>query len=497
MSALTPVLLPVILLPFAALLLACNIRWQRAFLYCLPWLPLPAFLLALLVSSEGWLELPWLLDGGLWGLNPLRRTFLLLTALLWSIAGVFAVGYLPGKHCRRFCVFWVLTLAGNLGLCVSADIASFYSFFALMTFAGYGLVVHEGSGEADQAGRVYLIMAVLGEMAILVGLLVAAQQAGSTLLADLPAAIAGAERRDLMMLLLISGFGVKAGLPLLHFWLPLAHPVAPTPASAVLSGAMIKAGLLGWLVTLPFGEASLPAWGNLMVIFGAAGSLGAAVLGVRQRRAKTVLAYSSISQMGLMTLMVGTALASADAADRIIPVISLYTLHHGLAKGSLFLSTAMALPARRSGQWTVWLLFALPGFSLAGLPFTSGAAAKLAMKSVLTPGDLSFFMAAYLPALMTTGAIATLLLVWRFLWVQRGAASTGANARWMWIGWVLATTASLLVFWGLPWQASLPRADLAASMQSHAWELSWPILVATVLAAIAAAAARKRQPLNA
>lgn len=484
-------LLPAILLPFAALLLAFSARWQRLYRYCLPLLPLPALLLALLANPGSWLELPWLLEGGLWGLDHLRRAFLMLTSLLWSVAGVFAVGYLQTQNLRRFCVFWTLTLVGNLGLCVSGDIASFYSFFALMTFAGYGLVVHDGSTEADRAGRVYLIMAVLGEMAILVGLLMAAGQANSTLLAELPPAIASSDRRALIMLLLLSGFGVKAGLPLLHFWLPLAHPVAPTPASAVLSGAMIKAGLLGWLVTLPFGEASLPGWGNLMVVFGAAGSLGAVVPGVRQVRPKTVLAYSSISQMGLMTLMVAAALASADAAGGIIAVLSLYALHHGLAKGSLFLSAGMALPARRSGQWAMWLLVALPGFSLAGLPFTSGAVAKLAMKDVLEPHRFDFFMADYLPALMTAASVATLLLIWRFLWTHQALAKTGPNPPWMWAGWALATAASLALFWGLPWHASVASTDWPRSIQSNFWALSWPILTATAVAVVASKTLRR------
>jgi len=487
-----PFVLLSVMLPLASMVLGCRAEWQRAYRYCLPLLPLPALLLGLVVEPDWWLELPGLLIGGLWGADDLRRAFLLLTAMLWLIAGVFAIGYLKDHHLRRFCVFWALTLAGNLGLITSLDIASFYSFFALMTFAGYGLVVHEGTDEANRAGRVYLAMAVVGEMAILSGLLMAAQLAGSGLLADLPAAIAGADRQWLIMLLLLAGFGVKAGLPLLHFWLPLAHPVAPTPASAVLSGAMIKAGLLGWLVTLPFGEVSLTGWGNALVILGAVGSLGGAALGVRQRRAKAVLAYSSISQMGLITLMVGAALANADFAAPLFAVMALYVLHHGLAKGSLFLSTAMALPASRSGQWLVWLLIALPGLSLAGLPFTSGAASKLAMKELLKPDNFNFAMAPYLPALMSAGAMATMVLVWRFLWVQRADARVGGNPAFMWLGWAMATAASLVLFWWLPWHPAVPEKAWLVAMVREAWSLFWPILLATVIAAVAWRSVKQR-----
>ncbi|MDR9424330.1 MAG: complex I subunit 5 family protein [Marinobacter sp.] len=461
--------------------------------YSLPLLPLPALLLALL-ADPGWrLELPWLLTGGLWGMDELRQTFLLLTALLWLVAGVFAVGYLENRRLGRFWVFWALTLAGNLGLIVSFDVASFYSFFALMTFAGYGLVVHEGTDEANKAGRVYLAMAVVGEMAILAGLLMASNAAGSTVLADLPAAVAGSDRRWLIMLLLLTGFGVKAGLPLLHFWLPLAHPVAPTPASAVLSGAMIKAGLLGWLVTLPFGEVSLPDWGNILVILGAVGALGGAALGVLQVRPKTVLAYSSISQMGLMTLLVAGALAASEHSAAIFAVVALYVLHHGLAKGSLFLSSAMSLPAGRWQRWLMWLAIALPGLSLAGLPFTSGAMAKLAMKDVLKPSGLDFPLAEYLSLLMTAGAIATLLLVWRFLWTFGAGARTGANPPGRWLGWASATVSSLLLFWWLPVPSGLPDNAGFAAMQAHAWSLLWPVLAATILAGVTWHLARLRK----
>lgn len=484
-------MLATVLLPLASVVLALGAGGRAGYRFVLPWLPVPALILAFTGSGEA-LDLPWLLNGGRWSLDELRQGFLLVTGLLWSVAGVFAIGYVPALNRTRFCLFWSLTLAGNLGLIISADIASFYSFFALMTFAGYGLVVHEGNREANRAGRVYLAMAVVGEMAILAGLLISAQLADSHLLADLPPAIAGADQRWLILLLLLAGFGVKAGLPLLHFWLPLAHPVAPTPASAVLSGAMIKAGLLGWLLTLPIGQVSLPEWGNGLVVLGSLGALGGAVLGVRHCRPKAVLAYSSISQMGLITLMVGAALAQPEQAGILLAVITLYVLHHGLAKGSLFLATAMTLPASRVGQWLMWMLIALPGLSLAGLPFTSGSAAKLAMKAALNPQEYGFALAPWLPALMSTGAVATMLLVLRFLWVQQRSSSRGGNAAGLWAGWGMSVLASALVFWFLPWPDAVPDKHWLSEMIAQAWALSWPALLATGIAVGALLSVKQR-----
>lgn len=480
LAAVVAVCLP-LLYPAMALLPSTRARGMR---FALPLLPLPALLLAVF-SDPGWhLDMPWLLNGGLWAMDELRRLFLLLTAVLWAVAGLYAVGYLKADHLRRFCVCWGLTLAGNIGLTLAVDIASFYSFFALMTFAGYGLIVHAGNAEALRAGRVYLMMAVFGEMAILAGLLLASAAADSQMLPDLPAAIAAAPQKNLVIGLLVAGFGVKAGLPLLHFWLPLAHPVAPTPASAVLSGAMIKAGLLGWLVTLPFGEAALPGWGALMVVAGAVAALGAALLGVCQRRPKTVLAYSSISQMGLMVLMVGAALADPGRAAVLFPVIALYTLHHGLAKGSLFLSAGVSMPTAAGARAVTWLLIALPGLSLAGLPLTSGALAKLAMKEGLSADKLDFALSGYLSPLMTAGAVATLLLVLRYLWTLARTQKTGRNPPALAAGWLAATGMSLVAFWWMPWQVDgLVKAPVWLPKMYQLWALLWPMLVAFILAA--------------
>ena len=451
MNGLPPVALIAasVLLPLLYPLLAVRPGWQGTLRRALPLLPLPALALALLSAAPWALDLPWLVLGSTWMLDELRRSFLLLTALLWAGAGLYAVGYLGTVQLRRFCVFWGLTLAGNIGLVLAGDIVSFYTFFALMTFAGYGLVVHDGSDRARFAGRVYLVMALLGEMALLAGFLLAARALDGLLLADLAAGITASDRGGLMTALFIAGFGVKAGLPLLHFWLPLAHPVAPTPASAVLSGAMIKAGLLGWLLTLPLGEAGWASWGQFLMVLGFVGSLGAALFGVAQRDPKTVLAWSSISQMGLMAVLVGAALAAPAQAPALLPVIALFALHHGLAKGCLFLAVGLVLPVGRLWRVLLGLLLALPALSLLGAPLTSGELAKGMMKGVLLAApDLP--LAPQLPLLLHAATLATLLLVARYGWMLWLRLEPGRAAASVWWGWGLTVLCSGLLFWWLP-----------------------------------------------
>ncbi|HUG37583.1 MAG TPA: proton-conducting transporter membrane subunit, partial [Candidatus Limnocylindrales bacterium] len=286
-----------------------------------PWAALPTLLLAAAPVSFPTIEVPWLLIGSRFGLDPIGRTFLIAAALLWTASGVYARTYVTGEGRTRFLFFYLLTMSGNLGLTVAADAAGFYLFFAFMTFAAYGLIVHRGDAEAKWAGRVYLVMAVIAEAFLLAGVVVAAQAAGTTELAAIPGGVGGSGRAGTVTLLLLLGFAVKAGAVPLHVWLPLAHPVAPTPASAVLSGCMIKAGLLGWLRFLPLGEAALPHWGAAVAALGVVAAFFGVIVGMTQTDPKTVLAYSSISQIGVMNVGVGLALAEPMGAAAAVAAV--------------------------------------------------------------------------------------------------------------------------------------------------------------------------------
>lgn len=223
-----------------------------------------------------------------------------------------------------------------------------------------------------------------------------------------------------------------------------------------------------------------------MIILGATASLGAALIGVCQQQPKAVLAYSSISQMGLITLMVGAALAEPLLASPLFSIIALYALHHGLAKGSLFLSAGLPLPARGYRRWLVWILIALPGFSLAGLPFTSGAVSKLAMKGALSDDELTLAVTEYLPIAMTAGAIATLLLVLRYLWTLGQKGVSGEGNAWRTGGWLAATLTSLALFWWMPWNTEgVVKAPAWVPAAYQIWALVWPMLVAVALAWLA------------
>lgn len=483
-------------LPLAMILAWCMPGWRCRIECWTPWAALPALLLALSGAQGVTVHLDALLFGTVLALDELSRVFLAFTALLWLGAGFYSRGTLIGdERASGFRLLWLATMAGNFGLILARDLASFYASFALMSFAAYGLVIHDRSHSALHAGRVYLAMAVIGEGLIIAGLLLAAGASAAPqapLLSDLPAAIAASSSRDLTIACLIAGFGIKAGLPLLHLWLPLAHPVAPVPASAVLSGAMIKAGLLGWLNTLPLGVLALPQWGSALIAVGFVAAFGAAAIGIHQRTPKTVLAYSSVSQMGLITVGVGAGLHQPALWPALAPAIALYALHHGLAKGALFLGVGIA-PALADLQGVrrraLWVVLALPGLALAG-PMVSGAAAKISLKTALAAGIVTPTWWQHLPLLLSLAAIGTTALIARYLWLlglalqaPARSARRAAPVAAQWLGWGVVLAASVAGLILLPWvpvPAGLPP-DLA-----YLPDLVWPVLPGAALALFAA-----------
>jgi hydrogenase-4 component B len=380
--------------------------------------PLPALAAAALVPVGSAVSLPWLLLGVELGLDATGRLFLLFSALLWLAASLYAArGLRVGEvGAGRFRLFFLLAMAGNLGLIVARDMVSFYLGFTLMGLAAYGLVVQPGSQRSRRAARRYLVWTIAGELVLFVALVLLASQHGGNLAFS---ALASAPPGGWVVLLIVIGFGIKLALPGLHFWLPPAYAVTPAPAVAVLGGVMIKAGLLGWIRFLPPGDAALTGWGQALIAIGVTGIFFGALLGLMQSRARLVLGYSSISKMGVLTTGMGAALAWPAGAPVLIGALALYAAHHALVKGALFLGLGLV----ERGGMRPWLLGGLGvlALALAGAPLTSGALAK----SVLAAGLPA--AAHHLITVLAASAFASTLLMARFLLlVWKGRAVTPA-----------------------------------------------------------------------
>ncbi|MGE5154339.1 MAG: proton-conducting transporter membrane subunit, partial [Bdellovibrio bacteriovorus] len=385
----------------AAAGLARSLWWAPALA------PLPALAAALWLPIGAQLEIPSLLLGSRLGLDEVGRLFLAFTAVLWLAAGLYAAQSLKDQpHAGRFRAYFLLAMGGNLWLILAQDLVGFYTGFALMGLASYGLVIHHGDRRALRAGRVYLTMTLMGELALFCALVLIAAQTGT--LSPGPEQLT--DLRDLTIGLLLLGLAIKAGLVPLHVWLPLAHPAAPVPASAVLSGAMIKVALLGWLRFLPVGQVALPEWGLLLIFAGLITLFFAIPIGMVQSDPKVILAYSSVSKMGFLTLILGLMLLEPTLAPGGVLALVLYAAHHALAKGGLFLGVGLRHHA--AFQPLVLVGLALLALSMAGTPASGGAVAKYGLKPVLMGPNWS-----WLGAAVTLGAVGTTFLMGRFLWV--------------------------------------------------------------------------------
>lgn len=400
------------------------------------WLPsvgaLPGLIGALTLPLGSRLELPWLFLGTTLGLDESTRVFLLFTSILWLAAGVYAAfGMRTDAQGGRFRGLFLLAMAGNLWLIVGQDLLSFYVGFAIMGLASYGLVIHEGDPRALHAGKVYLVMALFGEVTLFAALVMIASQTGT--ITPAPAQLADLD--DLTIGLTLLGLGVKAGMVPLHLWLPLAHPAAPVPASAVLSGTMIKVAILGWLRFLPVGIAALPEWGAWLSGAGLLTMFFALPIGLVQRDPKVILAYSSISKMGLLILLLGLLLSAPTLAPVGVAAITLYVAHHGLVKGSLFLGVGLRRYAA-AAQPLVLAGMVFLALALAGAPFTSGAVAKYGIKPLLDSADWVWIGTA-----VAVAALITTLLMVRLIWISvRGEHHPTPGYRWPTVLWGLLIT---------------------------------------------------------
>jgi formate hydrogenlyase subunit 3/multisubunit Na+/H+ antiporter MnhD subunit len=455
------------------MLLACLSETLRGRMpYWLAVAPIPA-LAAALFGSGGTLDLPPLLLRIRLALDLPAALLLGTAALLWIVAGVYAASWLRGRtDAGRFAVWWLLTLTGSIGVFIAADLVGFYLLFSLVSLAAYGLIVDDGTARSRRAGAITVALAVLGEAFLLLAFVMLAQGSPN---ADLSiraavAALPASPWRDPALALLILGFGVKVGMVPFHVWMPLAYRAAPVPAAAVLSGAAVKAGVIGLLRFLPL-DAAMPGWGGLLVALGFACAFYGVAIGITRAHPKTVLAYSSISQMGVIVAVLGAGLAQGEAGAAV--TVAFYAAHHTLVKGALFL--AIGAVGARDGRrvWLVLLPAAILALGMAGLPPTGGALAKLAIKPALGDG--------FAGVLGSLSSAATALLMIQFL-RRLAALPAGRAVSGLCLPWLVMAFGAVAVPWALYLGVVGGTAAYALS-PAVVWASLWPVLLGGVLAA--------------
>lgn len=327
-----------------------TIRAGAANLICLATLLLSVAQLLRVQKGQilAW-SLKWYVGFGLnWRVDHVSAVFAVVVALVWFLATVFSREYMAseGKQ-TRFANASIFTLGSTLGVFLAGDLLSLFLFFELMTFAAYLLVVHSETKPAIDAGTVYLFMSVIGGLFLLGAIFFIQHAVGHTQIVPLLDQLIGAGLNPWLLFgAVILGFGVKAGMLPLHIWLPKAHPVAPAPASALLSALMIKTGAYGFFrfLTVIFTAAQISPYfylqenfGYVFIWIGAITMLGGALMALVHSPMKRVLAYSSISQMGYILFALGTGVMLGQDGAVGIAAAWLHMINHAFFKSFLFL----------------------------------------------------------------------------------------------------------------------------------------------------------------
>ncbi len=381
-----------------------EVRAQRALVLASVLLTLAlALALAPLVLAHGFVEtvVPAMLGELRLRLDGVGALLTLLASFVWTCSTLHASAYFHDETPRRalrYHLTSLVALAAILVVLTAGDLVTLYLGFEWLGLIAYLFVIHTGTKAAEAAGLKYLVLTVLGGFSVLAGVLLVYALGGGDLAAPLAIAEGQAGTRDLAALCLLLGFGLKAGGIGLHSWLPDAHGSAPAPASAVLSGMMIKAGAYGIIRTIDIlyrGEAEqlvaavtqAEGLGLVVLWWGIATMLIGVVMALWQLDAKRLLAYSSVSQMGFILAGVGAATYLGDAGAIGWTGTLLHVVNHGLFKALLFLGIGAVVAAtgtvdmRRLGglaramPWTfVFVLIGVAG--IVGVPLLNGFVSK-------------------------------------------------------------------------------------------------------------------------
>ncbi len=278
-------------------------------------------------------------------MDGFRLIYGCVAALMWMMTTILSREYFKRHdNVNRFYLFLLWTLGATMGVFLSADLYTTFVFFEIMSFTSYVWVAQEENRPSLKAAATYLAVAVTGGLVMLMGIFLLYHHLGTVAIDELLAAAEGFENRGILYAAggcMLFGFGAKAGAFPLHIWLPKAHPVAPAPASALLSGILTKTGIYGVLILSCDLFLHDEAWGKLILAIGVITMLGGALLAVFSIDLKRTLACSSMSQIGF--IMVGIGMQCMLGEENILAVHGtvLHMVNHSLIKLVLFMAAGV------------------------------------------------------------------------------------------------------------------------------------------------------------
>lgn len=331
-------------------------------------------------------------------LDDFRVLYGCIAAFMWLMSTLFSKEYFAHYHNRnRYYLFLLLTLGATVGVFLSADFYTTFIFFEMMSFTSYVWVAQDEKKESLRAAGTYLAVAVIGGLTMLMGIFILNDLTGTLMFDELRGryelyclvSSSGIPEKKLMIagICMLVGFGAKAGAFPLHIWLPKAHPVAPAPASALLSGILTKSGMFGILILTADLFAGSVEWGTMILLLGVCTMVIGAVLALFSVDLKRTLACSSVSQIGF--ILVGVGLSGLLETERQIAVRGslLHMVNHSLIKLALFMAAGVVFmnvhklnlnDIRGFGRKKPLLnyIFLMGALGIGGIPFWNGYVSK-------------------------------------------------------------------------------------------------------------------------
>lgn len=377
-------------------------------------------------QAEGVLvEIPEICGMGLrFTVDGFRVIYAAIAAFMWMMTTIFSAEYFAHYRNRnRYYLFLLVTLGATEAIFLSADLYTTFVFFEMMSLASYVWVAQDERKESMRAASTYLAVAVIGGLVMLMGLFLLYDQAGTLMISELHEACQGKNVYAAAICLFV-GFGAKAGAFPMHIWLPKAHPVAPAPASALLSGILTKTGIFGILVIscqiLMYDE----AWGAFVLLIGVVTMFLGALLAVFSVDFKRTLACSSVSQIGF--ILVGVGMQSLLAEENLLAIRGtfLHMVNHSMFKLILFMAAGVIYmnvhklnlnEIRGFGRKKPLLagIYLMGALGIGGIPFWSGYVSKTLLHESIVEYIHGMEAGDFVSAFFTQGNMQ--LIEWIFL----------------------------------------------------------------------------------
>ena len=375
-----------------------------------------------------------------------HSVYAVVTAFMWLWTELFSKEYFlhEKENIGRYQMFMLMTLGATEGVMLSADMMTAFVFFEILSFTSFTWVIHEQSKEAIRAAYTYLYIAVFGGMVLFMGLSMLRFAAGTMAFDALPAAIltTGTQHPYLLAasgFCILIGFGAKAGMFPLHVWLPMAHPIAPSPASALLSGVLTKVGIYGILMCAVFVQPKNVSFGMTVLVLALITMVVGAVMALFSENLKRTLACSSMSQIGFILTGVAMMVICSAAGDQegfevAFSGTILHMISHSMIKLTLFMAAGvvlMNLHALRLSEirgfgrehHLLKISFALGALGISGVPMFSGFLSKTLLHEALTEGAAlaaEGMIPAGAPFYLTGAGLSLLMKVFEWIFIISG-----------------------------------------------------------------------------